>query len=280
MRGADRRQPVLRAGRAAVAEIRARIVAARNARRRRAAGLRGPRRDCSSSPTASWSCARAASSTRSPLPAPAPRRSAATWSAATDARDGTASNVIAPLGAANTALAADRSYTDPALRSARVSTRGCSAAPLRARSGGAARPLPLGSAFRGQNNLDVPARVLGGSSSGRRWAGTGIARFALGTDSAGSGRVPAAFCNVVGLKPTLGSVSTAAWCRPAARSMQSGVRADRAAIACWVGGVRTDCRSGSRWPRHLSGGGLAPLADMSPAVRQADDPLTWRRSGS
>ena len=34
----------------------------------------------------------------------------------------------------------------------------------------------------------------------------GIAAFALGTDTAGSGRVPAGFNNVVGLKPSLGLV--------------------------------------------------------------------------
>jgi allophanate hydrolase len=36
----------------------------------------------------------------------------------------------------------------------------------------------------------------------------GLATFALGTDTAGSGRVPAAFNNLVGLKPTLGLLST------------------------------------------------------------------------
>ena len=57
-------------------------------------------------------------------------------------------------------------------------------------------------------NLFDPARVPGGSSSGSACAvGAGIASFALGTDTAGSGRVPAAFANIVGLKPTPGSVS-------------------------------------------------------------------------
>lgn len=53
-------------------------------------------------------------------------------------------------------------------------------------------------------------RVSGGSSSGSAAAvGHGIVDFALGTDTAGSGRVPAVFNNVVGLKPSLGTVSTA-----------------------------------------------------------------------
>jgi allophanate hydrolase len=59
-----------------------------------------------------------------------------------------------------------------------------------------------------RNMFDL-ARVPGGSSSGSGWAvAAGIVSFALGTDTAGSGRVPAAFGNIVGLKPTLGSVST------------------------------------------------------------------------
>lgn len=51
--------------------------------------------------------------------------------------------------------------------------------------------------------------VSGGSSSGSAVAvAAGLASFALGTDTAGSGRVPAAFNSLVGLKPTRGIVST------------------------------------------------------------------------
>ena len=53
------------------------------------------------------------------------------------------------------------------------------------------------------------AFIAGGSSSGSAVAvATGLASFSLGTDTAGSGRVPAAFNNVVGLKPSLGRLST------------------------------------------------------------------------
>ena len=51
--------------------------------------------------------------------------------------------------------------------------------------------------------------ISGGSSSGSAVAvAGGLVSFALGTDTAGSGRVPAAFNNIVGLKPTRGLFST------------------------------------------------------------------------
>lgn len=53
-----------------------------------------------------------------------------------------------------------------------------------------------------------PAYISGGSSSGSAVAvAGGLVSFALGTDTAGSGRVPAAFNNIVGLKPTKGFLS-------------------------------------------------------------------------
>ena len=52
--------------------------------------------------------------------------------------------------------------------------------------------------------------VSGGSSSGSAVAvASGLVSFSLGTDTAGSGRVPAAFNNLVGMKPTRGVLSTA-----------------------------------------------------------------------
>ncbi|MER6785897.1 allophanate hydrolase [Streptomyces sp. NPDC000658] len=54
-----------------------------------------------------------------------------------------------------------------------------------------------------------PARISGGSSSGSAVAvALGLVDLALGTDTAGSGRVPAAFNGIVGLKPTRGLVQT------------------------------------------------------------------------
>jgi len=58
-----------------------------------------------------------------------------------------------------------------------------------------------------KNTFD-PDYVPGGSSSGSAVAvAAGLVSFALGTDTAGSGRVPAAFNNIVGVKPTRGLIS-------------------------------------------------------------------------
>jgi allophanate hydrolase len=62
-------------------------------------------------------------------------------------------------------------------------------------------------------------RISGGSSSGSAVAvASGLVAFALGTDTAGSGRVPAGLNGLVGLKPSPGRVSTAG-VLPACRSV-------------------------------------------------------------
>ncbi|MGX2028877.1 allophanate hydrolase [Methylocaldum gracile] len=68
-------------------------------------------------------------------------------------------------------------------------------------------------------NAFDPGYISGGSSSGSAVAvAKGWVSFALGTDTAGSGRVPAAFNNLVGLKPTPGLISTSGVV-PACRSL-------------------------------------------------------------
>lgn len=71
-----------------------------------------------------------------------------------------------------------------------------------------------------RNALD-PEIVPGGSSSGSGVAvARGLVGFALGTDTAGSGRVPAALNGVAGLKPSLGALSTSGLV-PACRTLDT-----------------------------------------------------------
>lgn len=75
------------------------------------------------------------------------------------------------------------------------------------------------SPFGATPNAFNPKYISGGSSSGSAVAtAKGVVSFALGTDTAGSGRVPACFNNLVGLKATKGLLSTSGVV-PACRSL-------------------------------------------------------------
>jgi len=80
--------------------------------------------------------------------------------------------------------------------------------------------------------------ISGGSSSGSAGAvARGLCSFALGTDTAGSGRVPAAFNNLVGVKPTGGLFSTTGVV-PACRSLDCvSIFAFTVEDACRVAGL-------------------------------------------
>src|SRR5207253_926995 len=80
--------------------------------------------------------------------------------------------------------------------------------------------------------------IPGGSSSGSAVAvSAGLVPLALGTDTAGSGRVPAMLNNIVGLKPSLGMISTAGLV-PACRTLDCisvfALTVDDAALALAV----------------------------------------------
>jgi allophanate hydrolase len=94
--------------------------------------------------------------------------------------------------------------------------------------------------------------ISGGSSSGSAVAvAAGLVSFSLGTDTAGSGRVPAAFNNLVGLKPTKGRVSIRGVV-PACKSLDCvSVFAHSAANACEILQVMEGPDPADPWTRAV-----------------------------
>ena len=127
-----------------------------------------------------------------------------------------------------------------------------------------------------------PDRVSGGSSSGSAVAvAAGVVSLALGTDTAGSGRVPAAFNGIVGVKPTRGLVSTAGVI-PACRSLDcvsvfaASVADGRRALAALAGPDPRDAYSREAPPRAPA----LPLRLGVPRSWELDGPsaVAWARA--
>jgi allophanate hydrolase len=105
-----------------------------------------------------------------------------------------------------------------------------------------------------------PALIPGGSSSGSGVAvAADLVTFTLGTDTAGSGRVPAALTGIVGVKPSLGLVSTSGVV-PACRSLDCpSVFATTIADAATVVQVAAGVDPLDPWSRELPFHRPAPM---------------------
>ena len=152
---------------------------------------------------------------------------------------------------------------------------------VRAHASVVARLIDAGAVCMGKTNLDQfatglvgarspygrpsstfdPTRISGGSSSGSAVVvSRGDVPFALGTDTAGSGRVPAGFNNIVGMKPTPGRVSCAGVV-PACRSIDcvsvlALTVADAAEVLSVIEGADpadaySAFRVGAAWPKPV-----------------------------
>lgn len=122
--------------------------------------------------------------------------------------------------------------------------------------------------------VGLPGRISGGSSSGSAVAvARGDVPLALGTDTAGSGRVPAALNGIVGLKPSKGLVS-AAGVLPACRSLDvvsifaADVDSATLALSVLAGPDAADAWSrtsdGYRAAARMGAAGGSPLAQALP----------------
>src|SRR6201995_4754068 len=101
-------------------------------------------------------------------------------------------------------------------------------------------------------NTRAPGRVPGGSSSGSAAAvAAGICDTPLGTDTGGSGRVPASFCGLYGIRPTHGRLPVAGMLPQAPSSDTTGWFARDAATFAKVASVMLDEPIPSTFPDRL-----------------------------
>ncbi len=111
--------------------------------------------------------------------------------------------------------------------------------------------------------------ISGGSSSGSAVSvGAGLAAFSLGTDTAGSGRVPAGINNIIGLKPTIGRIP-ATGVLPACQSLDCiSIFANSAADALTVLRAAEGFDGGDPYSRPVQNRALPakPRAGILPAA--------------
>jgi len=123
-------------------------------------------------------------------------------------------------------------------------------------------------------NAIRPDLIPGGSSSGSATAvGAHIVDFSLGTDTAGSGRIPAGMNGIVGLKPTLGLFSSTGMV-PACRTLDTiSIFAGSVALATEVAAVAAAYDVADAYSRKLP----APVAAGKPPTFRVGISPAWQR---
>ena len=247
------------------AAVRGRCLAGRRASRRRSPGS-----------TAAGRAHRraAASSGRGPTPprcagTPTRRDACRCTACRSSSRTTSTSPACRPRPAARASPTCARRRRHRRRPAARAPARSSSARPT-STSSPPAWSAPARRTARRRTSLR-PDLVPGGSSSGSAVAvALGAVPFALGTDTAGSGRVPAALNGIVGFKPTVGRVSTAGVV-PAVR------RLDCPSVFARCGRRRGRGRRGDR--RRRPGRRVQPRADAPCAAALAAARRRARRRG-
>jgi aspartyl-tRNA(Asn)/glutamyl-tRNA(Gln) amidotransferase subunit A len=126
----------------------------------------------------------------------------------------------------------------------------------------ATHEFAMGVITPGSRNPHDPSRIAGGSSGGAAISvASGMSQLAIGSDTRGSIRIPAALCGVVGLKPTFGTIPIEGAVPLSWTTDHCGVIAGRVADAAAVSALFAHPRPPDR-----------PLA----AITVGTPPAAWR----